>query len=156
MKLRLPAGRDTLHEDAVAGLVLGVESVPDGLAAGLLAGVNPLAGLYGYLFGTLGGALVTSSAFMAVQATGAMAIVIADVPAVHGSDDPARALFTLSVLTGAVMLAAGFLRLGSVLRFVSNAVMVGSSAPSASISSWDSWPTSPATKRKEQTGSSAP
>jgi MFS superfamily sulfate permease-like transporter len=62
---------------------------------------------------------------MAVQATGAMAIVIADVPAVHSADDPARALFTLSLLTGIVMLAAGFLRLGSVLRFVSNALMVG-------------------------------
>ena len=125
MKLRVPVRRDTLRKDAVAGLVLGVESVPDGLAAGLLAGVNPLAGLYAYLFGTIGGSLFTSSAFMAVQATGAMAIVIADVPAVHSADDPARALFTLSVLTGVVMLAAGFLRLGSVLRFVSNAVMVG-------------------------------
>ena len=125
MKLRVPVRRDTLGKDAVAGLVLGVESVPDGLAAGLLAGVNPLAGLYAYLFGTIGGSLFTSSAFMAVQATGAMAIVIADVPAVHSADDPARALFTLSLLTGVVMLAAGFLRLGSVLRFVSNAVMVG-------------------------------
>ena len=125
MKLRVPVRRDTLRKNAVAGLVLGVESVPDGLAAGLLAGVNPLAGLYAYLFGTIGGSLFTSSAFMAVQATGAMAIVIADVPAVHSADDPARALFTLSVLTGVVMLAAGFLRLGSVLRFVSNAVMVG-------------------------------
>ena len=35
----------------MAGLVLGVESVPDGLASGLLAGVNPVAGLYAYLFG---------------------------------------------------------------------------------------------------------
>jgi hypothetical protein len=42
MKLRLPVRRDTLGKDAVAGVVLGVESVPDGLAAGLLAGVNPL------------------------------------------------------------------------------------------------------------------
>ncbi len=125
MKLRIPARRDTLGKDAVAGLVLGVESVPDGLAAGLLAGVNPIAGLYAYLFGTIGGSFFTSSAFMAVQATGAMAIVVADVPAVHSADDPARALFTLSLLTGVVMLAAGFLRLGSVLRFVSNAVMVG-------------------------------
>ena len=125
MKLGIRARRDTLGKDAIAGLVLGVESVPDGLAAGLLAGVNPLAGLYAYLFGTIGGSFFTSSAFMAVQATGAMAIVIADVPAVHSADDPARALFTLSVLTGVVMLAAGFLRLGSVLRFVSNAVMVG-------------------------------
>ena len=125
MRLRFPVRRDTLRKDAVAGLVLGVESVPDGLAAGLLAGVSPLSGLYAYLFGTIGGSFFTSSAFMAVQATGAMAIVIADVPAVHAAGDPARALVTLSVLTGVVMLAAGFLRLGSVLRFVSNAVMVG-------------------------------
>ena len=90
-----------------------------------LLGVNPLAGLYAYLFGTVGGSLFTSSVFMAVQATGAMAVVIADVPAVHTASDPARGLFTLSVLTGAVMLAAGFLRVGSVLRLVSNAVMVG-------------------------------
>jgi len=125
MRLRLPVMRDTLRKDAVAGLVLGVESVPDGLAAGLLAGVNPLSGLYAYLFGTIGGSFFTSSAFMAVQATGAMAIIVADVPAVHSGHDPGRALFTLSVLTGVVMLAAGFLRAGSLLRFVSNAVMVG-------------------------------
>ena len=125
MRLRLPVRRETLRKDMVAGVVLGMESVPDGLAAGLLAGVNPLSGLYAYLFGTAAGSLFTSSAFMAVQATGAMAIIVADVPAVHSADDPARALFTLSVLTGVVMLAAGFLRLGSVLRFVSNAVMVG-------------------------------
>jgi hypothetical protein len=33
-------------------VVLGVESVPDGLAAGLLAGVSPLSGLYAYMFAT--------------------------------------------------------------------------------------------------------
>ena len=125
MKLQLPGGRDTLRADALAGLVLGVESVPDGLAAGLLAGVSPLAGLYAYLFGTLGGACVTSSAFMAVQATGAMAIIVADVPAVHSGSDQTAVLVTLSTLTGVVMLAAGLLRLGTLLRFVSNAVMVG-------------------------------
>jgi sulfate permease, SulP family len=125
MKLRFPVRRDTLGKDAMAGFVLGVESVPDGLAAGLLAGVSPLSGLYAYLFGTVGGSFFTSSAFMTVQATGAMAIIIADVPAVHSGDNQARALFTLSVLTGVVMLAAGFLRLGSVLRYVSNTVMVG-------------------------------
>ncbi len=58
-----------------------------------------------------GGALLTGSVCMAVQATGAMAIIIADVPAVHSGQDPARALFTLAVLSGAVMLAAGLSRL---------------------------------------------
>lgn len=121
---RWPEGRN-LRRDSVAGVVLGVQSVPDGLATGLLAGVNPLAGLYGYMVGTVSGALVTSSAFMAVQGTGAMAMLIADVDALRTSDDPTRALVTLSMLTGATMLIAGLLRLGSMLRFVSNAVMVG-------------------------------
>lgn len=115
----------TLRDDAMAGVVLGIESVPDGLAGGLLAGVNPVFGLHAYMVGTLAGGLTTSSAFMAVQATGAMAIIVADVPAVRGAEDPGRALFTLSVLTGLVMLIAGLFKLGSLLRFVSNAVMVG-------------------------------
>ncbi|MFC6236458.1 SulP family inorganic anion transporter [Longivirga aurantiaca] len=124
--LRLPARftRD-LKQDAQAGLVLGVQSVPDGLATGILAGLSPLNGLYGYLVGTLVGAAVTSSAFMVVQGTGAMAMIIADVPALHAMDDQSQAVATLAVLTGAVMLAAGFLKLGSLLRFVSNAVLVG-------------------------------
>jgi SulP family sulfate permease len=116
--------RKTMKDDAMAGLVLGVESVPDGLASGLLAGVNPIAGLYSYLFGLAGGALFTSTAFMAVQGTGAMAIIVADVD-LGSRDDPARALYTLSMLTGVVMILAGVLRLGKFLRFVSNSVMTG-------------------------------
>ena len=125
MGSRKPAFLAHLGQDLPAGAVLGVESVPDGLATGLLAGVSPLAGLYGYMVGTVAGAVATSSAFMAVQGTGAMAIIVADVNAVHDAGNPQRALSTLSILTGVVMLAAGLLRLGSVLRFVSNAVMVG-------------------------------
>jgi sulfate permease, SulP family len=117
--------RDTLAKDAKAGLVLGVESVPDGLASGLLAGLNPVFGLYAYLFGTLGAAFATSSVLMTVQGTGAMAIIVADVDAVHRGADAETALFTLSILTGVIMITAGVLKLGSVLRFVSNAVMVG-------------------------------
>jgi sulfate permease, SulP family len=105
--------------------VLGLVSVPDGLAAGLLAGLNPLAGLYAYLVGTLAGSLSTSSVFMCVQATGAMAVVIADVPQVRGQPDSAAALATLGLLTGAIMLLAGLLRLGTMVRFVPNAVLAG-------------------------------
>jgi SulP family sulfate permease len=120
-----PFSPRTLRDDAVAGTVLGVQSVPDGLATGLLAGINPAAGLYGYLIGTGVGAVATGSSFMAVQGTGAMAMVIADVPEISDSSDPTGALAMLTVLTGAFMLIAGVLRLGAVLRFVSNAVLVG-------------------------------
>jgi len=123
---RLPARwATTLRDDAQAGVVLGVQSVPDGLATGLLAGLSPLNGLYGYLIGTLVGAAVTSSAFMVVQGTGAMAMIIADVPGLHGGADAAQGVATLALLTGVVMLLAGLLKLGSLLRFVSNAVLVG-------------------------------
>lgn len=118
--------RVSLRKDVPAGVVLGVESVPDGLAGGLLAGVNPVYGLYGYMFGTLFGALFTSSAFMAVQATGAMAVVISDVPQVQGgSPESEAALFTLTVLTGVVMLGLGVSRMGWIIRWVPNAVLTG-------------------------------
>jgi SulP family sulfate permease len=124
-RFRRRDGSEGLRHDAVAGVVLGVQSVPDGLATGLLAGVNPLSGLYGYMVGTLSGALATNSAFMAVQGTGAMAILIADVSVLNESADPTRALVTLSMMTGVLMVVAGLARLGTILRFVSNAVMVG-------------------------------
>ncbi|CAN7210198.1 SulP family inorganic anion transporter [Terrabacter sp. LjRoot27] len=110
--------------DLKAGVVLGVESVPDGLASGVLAGVNPLAGLYGYLYGMVGAALFTSSTLMAVQATGAMSLVVADAD-LGSRPDPERALWTLAVLTGVVMIAAGLLRGGALLRFVPSSVMTG-------------------------------
>ena len=121
---RLP--RRVGRRDLSAGLVLGVESVPDGLAGGLLAGVNPVFGLYGYLFGTLFGALATSSAFMAVQATGAMAVIVADIDQVHGDTPESHtALFTLTVLTGVIMLALGLARMGWIVRWVPNSVLTG-------------------------------
>jgi SulP family sulfate permease len=123
VKRRL-TGKDA-RKDLVAGVVLGVESIPDGLASGLLAGVNPVFGLYGYLFGTVGGALATSSAFMAVQATGAMSVIVHDVPAATTGPNAATGLFTLSILTGIVMLTLGLLRMGTLVRFVPNAVLTG-------------------------------
>lgn len=116
--------RKTLGKDLVAGLVLGVESVPDGLASGLLAGVNPLAGLYGYLFGMVGAAFFTSSTFMAVQATGAMSLVVADAN-LETRHDPDAALYTLAMMTGIVMIIAGVLKGGRLIRFVPTAVMTG-------------------------------
>jgi SulP family sulfate permease len=125
MRLLRGTSPSTLRKDVGAGSVLGLVSVPDGLASGLLAGVNPVAGLYGYLFGTIAGAVATSSVFMSVQGTGAMAVLIADVPQVTEGPDAGPALVTLAVLTGIVMLAAGLLRLGPVVRFVPNAVLTG-------------------------------
>ena len=115
----------TIREDIMAGLVLGIESVPDGLAQGFLAFVNPIYGLYGYMMGTFTGAFFTSSTFMVVQATGAMSLVVASVPQIHHPGQGTESLFALSILTGIVMFTLGLLKLGSLIRFVPHAVMTG-------------------------------
>ena len=124
--MKLPSiNRDTIGEDLSAGLVLGIQSVPDGMAAGLLALVNPIYGLYAYMTGVFSGAFFTSSAFMSIQATSAMALIVASVPQVTQSTSPNSSLFALALLTGVLMLAAGFLKLGTLVRFVPNSVMTG-------------------------------
>jgi SulP family sulfate permease len=117
--------RATVREDCTAGLVLGIQSIPDGLATGLLGLVNPVYGLYSYMTGVLTGAFFTSSVFMSIQATGAMTLIVASVPEITQASDPNVPLFTLAVLTGVLMLVAGLLRLGRMVRFVPNSVMVG-------------------------------
>ena len=116
--------RKTLRHDLVAGLTLGVESVPDGLAQGLLSGLNPLAGLYGHLFGMVGAALFTSSALMTVQVTGAMALIVSDA-GLESLADPDRALYTLTMMSGVILIVAGLLGAGRLVRFVPTAVMTG-------------------------------
>ncbi len=118
--------RTTVAADLRAGAVLGLESVPDGLANGLLAGVNPILALNGYLVGTLVGAVTTSTVLMSVQATGAMAVIISDVPQTQTGDAAAQeSLAVLAVLTGMGMLGLGLARLGSLVRFVPSSVLVG-------------------------------
>ena len=112
-------------KDAAAGLLLGLSNVPGGLAMGLLAGVSPISGLYAYLFGTVAGAIATSSVLMSVQGTAALAVLVSDVPGVDASAAGLTALVTLTVLTGVIMLALGLARTGTVVRFVPHSVVTG-------------------------------
>lgn len=116
--------RKSLGADLKAGIVLGIEGVPDNLSSGVLAAVNPVAAVYAGIFGVAGAALFSSSALMPVQATGAMSIIVRD-SGVGAMDNPIGALAMLTVLTGVVMLAAGLLRLGTLVRFVSHSVIAG-------------------------------
>ena len=124
LKGRAYFDRRNVAGDVAAGVTLGIESIPDAMASGVLAGVNPIFALYAVMLATPVGALFASSVFMSVQTTSALSLLVADVPRVHG-EDASGALFMLAILTGAIMLAAGLLRLGRYLRFVPNAVLVG-------------------------------
>jgi len=121
---RFKISRRTIGSDLVAGLTLGVESVPDSMASAVLAGVNPIYGLHAVMLSTPVGALFSSSAFMSVQTTSALSLIVSQTPAVSG-ENYTQALFMLAILTGVFMLLAGLLKLGSLLRFVPNSVMTG-------------------------------
>ncbi len=114
-----------VRADAMAGLVLGIESIPDAMASALLAAVNPIHGAYAVMLATPVGALFASSTFMSVQTTSAMSLVVASVPQVHTGADPTGSLLMLAILTGIFMLALGLLKMGRLLRFVPNSVLTG-------------------------------
>ena len=87
----------TLVDDTVAGMTLGIESIPDAMASALLAAVNPIHGVYAVMLATPVGALFASSVFMSVQTTSAMSLIVASVPQVHSGDNAVAALFGLAI-----------------------------------------------------------
>jgi len=125
----VPFGLDraTLPSGLIAGFATGLFSIPEGMAYAQLAGVNPLYGLYSGLVATLIAALVTGSVLMVSTLTSAIALSTGSVLIAAGivADDMPRALFTITLLAGVFMVVLGFLRLGSLVNFVSNSVMTG-------------------------------
>lgn len=119
------AGGKTWTADLVAGATTGIASIPDAIASAILAGVNPVSGLYALMVGTPVGALVTSSQFMAVNITSAMALAVGSSLADLSAEDRVSTLFVLTLMIGLLEVIAGLLRLGRLMRYVSNAVMVG-------------------------------
>lgn len=117
--------RATLKDDALAGLPGAVASVPDGMAAGILAGVNPVHGLYASFAGPIAGGLTASSRLMVITTTSAAALAAGSAIESVPSDDRPGALFLLTALAGVAMIAAGLLRLGRYVRFVPHSVMIG-------------------------------
>ena len=117
--------KSTISSDLVAGMTASIPSIPDAMASGVLAGINPIYGLYGLMIGTPIAALFTGSAFMSVVTTSAMAITIGSALGGYQGQEQLQALVTIALVIGVVQLAAGLLRLGFLVRFVSNAVMTG-------------------------------
>ena len=119
------SNRSTLSTDLVAGLTAAIPSVPDAMASGVLAGINPIYGLYGLMIGTPIAALFTGSALMSVVTTSAISITIGAGLVNYNDEAKLQALVTVALVIGVVQVIAGLLRLGVLVRFVSNAVMTG-------------------------------
>jgi len=114
-----------LKKDLVAGVPGAIGSVPDGMAAAVLIGVNPIHGLYASMVGPIAGGLTASTRLMVITTTTAAALAAGSALATVPDEEKTEALFLLTLLAGAVMLVAGLLKLGRYTRFVSHSVMIG-------------------------------
>jgi len=114
-----------LVPDAIAGFTTAVVNIPDSIAAAILAGVNPIYAFYAVMVGTPVGALFTSSEFMSLGPTSAMMLIVGTILLGFSEGTILTAMVTLTLLVGVFMLIMGLLKLGSITRFISNAVMVG-------------------------------
>lgn len=114
-----------LRRDVVAGLPGAISGVPDGMAAGALAGVSPVHGLYASVAGPVIGGLGTGTGLMVVTTTSAAALAAGSALSGVAPADRPGALTLLTLLAGVAMIVAGVLRLGRYTRFVSHSVMIG-------------------------------
>ena len=117
--------RKTLGTDLMSGLTVALVSIPEGMAYAMVAGVNPVYGLYTGMVTTIVASLTGSTSLLVVTLTNALALVTAD--AIAGLEQPVdiTTIFALTFLVGLIMFLLGALKLGSVIRFVSKEVMAG-------------------------------
>jgi high affinity sulfate transporter 1 len=112
----------------VAGITLAAYAIPVSLAYAGLAGLPLQVGIYGYLLGSLGYALLGSSRQLAIGPTSAISLMIAATVAEMANGDAQRyaQIATLAGFTvAALCLVAWALRLSVVVRLISDSILVG-------------------------------
>jgi len=119
---------DWLPGDITAGVTLAAYAIPVSLAYAGLAGLPPQVGIYGYLLGGLGYALLGSSRQMAVGPTSAISLMIAGTVAAMADGDSLRyaQIASLAAFTVALLcVIAWLLRLSMLVRLISDSILVG-------------------------------
>jgi len=110
-----------VRNDLLAGLVVALALIPEAIAFSMIAGVDPKVGLYASFSIATVIAFVGGRPGMISAATGAMALVMVLLVKEHGL----QYLLAATVLTGLLQILAGWFKLGSLMRFVGRAVVVG-------------------------------
>ncbi|RCX31283.1 SulP family inorganic anion transporter [Thioalbus denitrificans] len=111
----------SIRADLLAGLVVALALIPEAIAFSAIAGVDPRVGLYASFCIAVVIAFVGGRPGMISAATGAMALLMVTLVREHGL----QYLLAATLLTGVLQIAAGYLRLGSLMRFVSRSVVTG-------------------------------
>src|SRR6266851_4020372 len=117
-----------LRGDIVAGVTLAAYAIPVSLAYAGLAGLPPQVGVYGYLLGGLGYALLGSSRQLAIGPTSAISLMIAGSVGAMADGDAQRYAQIASLTAFAVAalcLLAWLLRLSALVKLISDSILVG-------------------------------
>lgn len=117
-----------LPSDAIAGLTLAAYAIPVSLAYAGLAGLPPQVGIYGYMLGGLGYALLGSSRQLAIGPTSAISLMIAGSVGSLAGGDPGRyaEIGSLAACAVAVLcIIAWLFRLSLLVRLISDSILVG-------------------------------
>jgi SulP family sulfate permease len=110
-----------IRGDVLAGLVVALALIPEAIAFSIIAGVDPKVGLYASFCIAVVIAFVGGRPGMISAATGAMALLMVTLVKNHGLEY----LLAATLLTGVLQIGAGYLKLGSLMRFVSRSVVTG-------------------------------
>lgn len=117
-----------LRPDAIAGITLAAYAIPVSLAYAGLAGLPPQVGIYGYMLGGIGYALLGSSRQLAVGPTSAISLMIAGTVGSLAAGDAVRYAQIASLAACAVALLcliAWLFKLSTLVRLVSDSILVG-------------------------------
>ncbi|MDA3870142.1 MAG: SulP family inorganic anion transporter [Gammaproteobacteria bacterium] len=110
-----------IRGDLLAGIVVALALIPEAIAFSIIAGVDPKVGLYASFSMAVIIAFTGGRPGMVSAATGAMALLMVLLVKEHGLEY----LLAATLLTGVLQIIAGYLKLGSLMRFVSRSVVTG-------------------------------
>lgn len=127
--LREGYGQAQFRADATAGLTVAIVALPLSMAIAIASGATPAQGLYTAIVGGFLVSLLGGSRFQIGGPAGAFIVLVAATVAQHGMEGLILATF----LSGLMMAAAGFMRLGAFIKFIPYPVTVGFTAGIAVI-----------------------
>jgi len=126
-----------LRSDLVAGLTVSALEIPQAMAYAWIAGVPPEYGLYTSIIQGLIGALFSSNDRLATGPTNTQSLLVASIVTRVMAQQPVpidpgpvylQLVIALTMLKGLIQLACAAGRMGTLLRYVSQSVMVGFTA----------------------------
>ena len=120
--------RDALQNDMMAAVIVTIMLIPQSLAYAMLAGLPPEAGLYASILPIILYAIFGTSRALAVGPVAVVSLMTAAAVgqvADQGTVGYAIAALTLAVMSGAILLAMGLLKLGFLANFLSHPVIAG-------------------------------